>query len=114
FDAHPPFQIDGNFGGAAGIAEMLLQSHTKFIDLLPALPDDFRYGEIKGIKARGGFELNFSWKEGKLNEVTVISLAGNDCTLRYQDNNISFPTTKGSKYHFNGNLKLVKTDSNPH
>lgn len=104
FDAHPPFQIDGNFGGAAGIGEMLIQSHTKYIDILPALPSDFTEGEVKGIRARGGFELNFSWKNGKLSRLEVLSKAGNDCVLRYGGKEISFSTKKGKKYRFNGEL----------
>ena len=105
FDAHPPFQIDGNFGGAAGIGEMLIQSHTKYIDILPALPSDFKDGEVKGIRARGGFELNFSWKNGKLSQLGVLSKAGNDCVLRYAGKEISISTKKGKKYKFNGDLK---------
>lgn len=104
FDAHPPFQIDGNFGGAAGIAEMLVQSHTKFIDLLPALPSEFKEGTVKGIKARGGFELDFDWQNGKLDGVKVKSLAGNECVVRYGDKVVSFPTKKGKKYKLNSAL----------
>ncbi|MEJ6981435.1 glycoside hydrolase N-terminal domain-containing protein [Pedobacter sp. P351] len=107
FDAHPPFQIDGNFGGAAGIGEMLLQSHTKYIDILPALPSDFKEGEVKGICARGGFELNFKWKNGTLTDLEVLSKAGEDCVVRYAGKEISISTKKGKKYKFNGTLKKM-------
>src|ERR1700710_3334736 len=76
FDAHPPFQIDGNFGGAAGIGEMLLQSHTRYIDLLPALPSALPQGEVKGICARGGFVLSMKWIDAKLARVEILSNAG--------------------------------------
>jgi alpha-L-fucosidase 2 len=107
FDAHPPFQIDGNFGGAAGIAEMLVQSHTKYIDLLPALPSALPEGEINGVCARGGFHLNIKWKDYKLNEVEIFSLAGDECHLRYQDKTISFKTEKGKRYRLNGKLEVL-------
>ncbi|MET0463838.1 MAG: glycoside hydrolase N-terminal domain-containing protein [Chitinophagaceae bacterium] len=105
FDAHPPFQIDGNFGGAAGIGEMLLQSHTGFIDLLPALPLALFNGEVNGIRARGGFELNMKWKNGKLQQVELRSTAGKTCKLRYGSKEISFPTEAGGIYRFDGNLE---------
>lgn len=105
FDAHPPFQIDGNFGGAAGIAEMLLQSHLDAIDILPALPDDIPDGYIKGIRARGGFEMEFGWAGGKLYQVKVISKAGYPLSLRYGDKSFSSPTKKGQVLIFDGNLE---------
>lgn len=82
FDAHPPFQIDGNFGCTAGIVEMLMQSYDGFIYLLPALPDVWKEGEIKGIIARGGFELDIRWKAGKVDRLVVKSHKGGNCRLR--------------------------------
>nr|WP_321372947.1 glycoside hydrolase family 95 protein [uncultured Bacteroides sp.] len=82
FDAHPPFQIDGNFGCAAGIAEMLMQSYDGFIYLLPALPSLWKEGHINGLVARGGFELSLSWKNGEVDKVIVKSHIGGNCRLR--------------------------------
>ncbi|MEN0052802.1 MAG: glycoside hydrolase family 95 protein [Mucilaginibacter sp.] len=107
FDAHPPFQIDGNFGGAAGLSEMLLQSQGDDIELLPALPSALPQGNIKGICARGGFELNFNWQKGALQSVQVLSKAGGVCRLRYQDKTISINTQKGKTYQFNSDLKQI-------
>lgn len=107
FDAHPPFQIDGNFGGAAGIIETLLQSHLGKIDLLPAIPDALSNGTISGVCARGGFELTFSWKEGELQSVEVLSKSGNTCRLKYKDTLIEFGTQKGNTYSFNGALESL-------
>lgn len=104
FDAHPPFQIDGNFGAAAGIIEMLIQSHLDKIELLPALPDALSEGTISGVCARGGFELAFTWKDSILQDVEVTSKNGEKCTLVYNDLVIEFDTKSGKTYKFNGKL----------
>lgn len=82
FDAHPPFQIDGNFGGTAGIAEMLVQSHEGFIHLLPALPAEWPSGEINGLVTRGGFVIDLKWSEGKLQSAVIHSKLGGDCRIK--------------------------------
>lgn len=82
FDVHPPFQIDGNFGGSAGILEMLIQSHSEHIQLLPALPASWKDGTIAGVCARGGFEFEFTWEDGKVvYPIKVTSRAGNKCKV---------------------------------
>jgi alpha-L-fucosidase 2 len=106
FDAHPPFQIDGNFGATSGITEMLLQSHLRdengnfFQDILPALPSALSKGKISGIKGRGGFEFRINWENGKLVSVDVKSLLGKKLNLRYSGKLISKESTKGETYSF--------------
>ncbi|MBD2703883.1 glycoside hydrolase N-terminal domain-containing protein [Spirosoma sp. BT702] len=107
FDAHPPFQIDGNFGGSSGIAEMIVQSQGKTIDLLPALPSELPTGHINGICAQGGFVLNIRWQNGRLNGVDVTSKAGQPCVLRYGDKQVSLSTEKGKTYRLDGELKVL-------
>ncbi|MGR3811080.1 glycoside hydrolase family 95 protein [Jiulongibacter sp. NS-SX5] len=99
FDAHPPFQIDGNFGGTAAVAEMLVQSDENHIYLLPALPDAWQKGEVKGLRARGGFEVDLSWSDGKLNSVTVYSKPGTETILVYKDQMKNIRLTEGEKIY---------------
>jgi len=107
FDAHPPFQIDGNFGGSAGIVEMLIQSHLNAIDILPALPDAIPNGHIRGVRARGGFDLELEWKDGQLVRLKVLSTAGYPLTLRYGDKTFTVATKKGEVLQFNHDLKKI-------
>ncbi len=105
FDAHPPFQIDGNFGGASGIAEMLLQSQGGEIEFLPALPDAWPAGSVTGFRARGDFEVGFEWKDGKLTSATIHSLAGNPCHLHYGNIARTMEIRKGETLHLDGDLQ---------
>lgn len=120
FDAHPPFQIDGNFAATAGICEMLLQSHESAagesqisdlefkIHLLPALPKVWPAGSVKGLRARGGFETDIEWKNGALAKVTVRSKLGRPCTLRVAGHTLDLKTEAGKEYSFDGQLKTLQ------
>ena len=98
WDSHPPFQIDGNFGGTAGITEMLLQSHAGFIHLLPALPDVWHDGQLTGVRARGNFTLDLHWRDNNLTTATVHSGSGGDCHIYYKGKKLTFPTQAGQNY----------------
>ena len=113
FDAHPPFQIDGNFGATAGIAEMLLQSHRttddgrRILHLLPALPSAWPDGAVRGLRARGGFEVALRWREGQLDEVTVTSDRDARCRLQVGDREIDLEIAAGAPCRLNRELEIV-------
>jgi alpha-L-fucosidase 2 len=111
FDAHPPFQIDGNFGGTSAIAEMLLQSHTGEIELLPALPTAWPSGQVTGLRARGGFELNVAWKDGQLTTATLTSVGGRKAVLRYGNRTTELPLQPGYSAQLNSELQRGGKDT---
>lgn len=108
FDNHPPFQIDGNFGGTAGIAEMLLQSQNGVVRILPALPAAWPSGKVSGLKARGNFEVAIEWSNGVAEKITVKSLSGAPLNLSYRGNLNFMETQKGATYKFDSHLKWIK------
>lgn len=108
FDAHPPFQIDGNFGAVSGINEMLVQSHNNKIQLLPAIPSQWSAGDVTGICARGGFVVDsMAWKDRKMTYVAITSQCGGTLLLQGNGNQISLETKAGETYEFDANLKLT-------
>ena len=110
WDSHPPFQIDGNFGGTAGVTEMLLQSHAGFIQLLPALPDVWHDGKLTGVRARGNFVLDLYWEDNNLKRAVVHSGSGLPCHILYKGKELKFQTEAGKAYTLewkDGQLNVV-------
>jgi alpha-L-fucosidase 2 len=118
FDLCGPFQIDGNFGACAGVAEMLLQSHltegrgekgkVRVVDLLPALPKAWPSGSVKGLCARGGFVVDIEWKDGALTQAKIHSRLGNPCLVRYSGRSVELQTKRDAVMVLNAEL-LVQT-----
>lgn len=116
FDAHPPFQIDGNFGATSGICQMLLQSHrhaddgTRLVELLPALPAAWPDGEVTGLRARDGFDVDIRWSGGQLRECTIHSRLGRPVTIAYGDRRQTLDVAKGDTVRLNGELEAGAAD----
>lgn len=110
WDTHAPFQIDGNFGGTAGVTEMLLQSHMGFLHLLPALPDAWKEGSVEGLRARGNFLVNLTWRGGKLVQATVVSQSGEPCKVHYDGKTLNFNTQRGKSYTITYTNEKLRVD----
>jgi alpha-L-fucosidase 2 len=105
FDAHPPFQIDGNFGATSGITEMLLQSHGGEIRLLPALPGAWPAGRVTGLRARGGIEVDIGWRDGHLATVTLRADSATHCQVRHGDRVVNLQLRPRRAMRLDGNLE---------